>query len=184
MTRRGCTLEKLQYLSFEITRGQSDQGSSLCSRPQQNRARTRAAHRRTHKLPRELGAESLNQRPDRLRCRTTCVLCRPVKPLHTPSYTVDFRHVVFMSRRFTKKSLVSISGRLVKTPCAECPKFAFNARMPPIRTVISGAVSVSRLALSTSSSAADPSWPFRMCSCGTRPDRLQYGKRVHIGLLL
>src|SRR5207253_930803 len=48
------------------------------------------------------------------------------------------------SSRFTKKSLVSVSGRPVKTPCGDCPKLAPRARMPPIRTVISGTVSVSR----------------------------------------
>src|SRR5476649_2754121 len=48
-----------------------------------------------------------------------------------------------MSSRLTKKSFVSVSGRLVKTPCADCPVFAFSTRRPPTRTVISGAVSVS-----------------------------------------
>jgi len=50
-------------------------------------------------------------------------------------------HFVPMSSRLTKKSFVNVSGRLVKTPCLDCPKFAPRARMPPTRTVISGAVS-------------------------------------------
>ena len=68
---------------------------------------------------------------------------------------------MLMSSRFTKKSLVSDSGRLVKTPSLDCPKFAFSTRIPPTSTVISGAVSVSRCARSTSSSAAGRSSPFR-----------------------
>src|SRR5438034_10675911 len=64
-------------------------------------------------------------------------------------------HSVPMSSRFTKKSLVSASGRLVKTPCFVCPTLVFKTRMPPTRTVISGAVSVSNCARSTSNSSAD-----------------------------
>ena len=47
-----------------------------------------------------------------------------------------------------------VSGRLVKTPSSDCPTFAFKARMPPTSTVISGAVSVSSWARSTSRSSA------------------------------
>ena len=72
------------------------------------------------------------------------------RPSYTSSAEADAFHSVPMSSRFTKKSLVSVSGRLVKTPCCDRPKLAFRARMPPTRTVISGAVSVSRLARSTS----------------------------------
>ena len=43
--------------------------------------------------------------------------------------------------------------RFVKTPCWVCPKLVDRARMPPTRTVISGAVSVSNCARSTSSSS-------------------------------
>ena len=60
-------------------------------------------------------------------------------------------------------------GRLVKTPCLDCPKFAFRARRPPIRTVISGAVSVSSCARSTSSSCGASSCPVAGGSCGIRP---------------
>ena len=35
-------------------------------------------------------------------------------------------HSVPMSSRFTKKSLVSVSGRLVKTPCFDWPTLAFE----------------------------------------------------------
>ena len=42
-------------------------------------------------------------------------------------------------------------------PCRDCPKFAFRARRPPTSTVISGAVSVNRLARSNRRSACDPS---------------------------
>ena len=40
-----------------------------------------------------------------------------------------------------------------KTPCWDFPKLAFKTRMPPMRTVISGAVSVSSWARSTNSSS-------------------------------
>ncbi len=59
-----------------------------------------------------------------------------------------------MSSRFTKKSLVNVSGRSVKTPCFDWPTLAFRTRMPPTSTVISGAVSVSSCARSTSNSSA------------------------------
>jgi hypothetical protein len=55
-----------------------------------------------------------------------------------------------MSSRFTKKSLVNVSGRSVRTPSRERPELAFRTRMPPIRTAISGAVSVNMKARSTS----------------------------------
>ena len=42
------------------------------------------------------------------------------RPSNTFSSAVDF-HSVLMSRRFTKKSLVSVSGRCVKTPCGDPP---------------------------------------------------------------
>ncbi len=47
------------------------------------------------------------------------------------------------------------AGVLVKTPCGEVPALAPRARMPPTSAVISGAVSRSSWALSTSSSSAD-----------------------------
>ena len=62
---------------------------------------------------------------------------------------------VFMSSKLTKKSLVSVPGCLVKTPCFDCPKLVFRTRIPPMRTVISGAVSLSNCALSTSNSSGD-----------------------------
>lgn len=44
-----------------------------------------------------------------------------------------------IKRRFTKKSLVSTLGVLVKTPCAELSKLASSAPHLPTRAVISGA---------------------------------------------
>ena len=44
-----------------------------------------------------------------------------------------------MSSRLTKKSFVSASGRLVKTPCLDFPALAPSTRSPPTRTVNSGA---------------------------------------------
>src|SRR5438094_618273 len=64
-------------------------------------------------------------------------------------------HSVPMSSRFTKKSLVSTSGRLVKTPCFVPPELVFRTRMPPTSTVSSAAVSVSNCARSISNSSPD-----------------------------
>ena len=60
--------------------------------------------------------------------------------LHGPT------HSVFMSSRFTKKSFVRLSGFLANTPMLGNPTLVLRTRMPPIRTVISGAVSVSSCA--------------------------------------
>jgi HPt (histidine-containing phosphotransfer) domain-containing protein len=54
-----------------ITPGRIDQGSSPCSRPPQSHARTPAARRCSHRLPRGLEAESSNRRPDRPQCPST-----------------------------------------------------------------------------------------------------------------
>ena len=89
-----------------------------------------------------------------------------------------------MSRRLTKKSLVKVPGRLVKTPKSVCPKFALSARRPPTRTVISGAVSVSRFALSTSNSAADAFVSLADVVAEAVRGRLEHGEGGHIGLLL
>ena len=58
-----------------------------------------------------------------------------------------------MSSRLTKKSLVSFPGCLVKTPCLDSPALAPSTRRPPTRTVISGPVSGSSCARSTSASS-------------------------------
>ena len=99
--------------------------------------------------------------------RSTAVPVHLISPVarSRPSYTfssdADAFHSEPMSSRFTKKSLVSVSGRSVNTPCWDRPKLAFRARMPPTRTVISGAVSVNRLARSSSSVSGgnfSPAW--------------------------
>src|SRR5689334_21821807 len=70
-------------------------------------------------------------------------VARP-RPSYTFSAEADAFHSVPMSSRFTKNSLVSISGRPVRTPCRDCAALASSARMPPIRTVISGTVNLLR----------------------------------------
>ena len=69
------------------------------------------------------------------------------RPSYTPSAPPAGFHSVPMSSRLTKKSLVSASGFVVKTPCLEPPTLVPSMRMPPMRTVISGAVSVRSCAL-------------------------------------
>src|SRR5271166_1096265 len=51
-----------------------------------------------------------------------------------------------MSSRLTKKSIVNVPGRLVKTPCVGLPAFAPKARRPPTSTA-SPAPSASAIAL-------------------------------------
>jgi hypothetical protein len=64
---------------------------------------------------------------------STAVAVRLSSPvaLSRPSYTflseADAFHSVIKSSRFTKKSLVNVSGRSVKMPCWDCPKLAFRA---------------------------------------------------------
>src|SRR6202050_5262373 len=62
-------------------------------------------------------------------------------------------HAVFISSRLMKKSLVKLSGLLVKTPNLVCAKLAFSTRIPPTSTVSSGAVRVSSCAFSRSSTS-------------------------------
>ena len=66
-----------------------------------------------------------------------------------------------MSRRLTKKSVVSAPGRAVKTPRGDGGEFVSSTRIPPMRTVISGTLSVRRLARSTSQCSASTPVPGR-----------------------
>src|SRR6266852_8809459 len=68
------------------------------------------------------------------------------RPSYTPPEPLDGCHWVLISSRLTKKSFVSVSGRLVKTPYVDFPAFAPRTRRPPTRTIISGAVSLSNCA--------------------------------------
>src|SRR5579862_776171 len=99
------------------------------------------------------------------------------------SASEGFRHSVPMSSRFTKKSLVSVSGCLVKTPSPDRPTLAFSTRIPPSSTVISGTLSVSRWARSSSNSASDRSSPLRT-KLEAVHDRFEHGKGFHVGQLL
>ena len=64
-------IQDIQDLSSVIRQGRSDPGSSPCSRPPQSRARTTAASRCTHRLPRRRGAVSSSRRRDRRWCLST-----------------------------------------------------------------------------------------------------------------
>ena len=86
-------------------------------------------------------------------CRPLLPVARSV-PTKVPSSAEDGAHWVPMSSRLVKKSFVSRPGVSVKTPWAESLKLAPSTRRPPIRTVISGADSVSRLARSSSWNSA------------------------------
>ena len=145
----------------EIRPGRSDRDSSPCPTPPQSPAQTSAAHRHRRRLPRWRGVGSSNRRRGQRRCRSTCA--RPSRGRVPRRHACMWRTPatpMFMSSRFIKKSLVSVSGRWVKTPSADRPTFAFRARRPPTSTVISGAVSVSMCARSTSNSSAGLRCPF------------------------
>src|ERR1700678_763363 len=82
-------------------------------------------------------ARSWEFEPKRRSTRVPVHLVLPVArslPSYTPSDVEEDCHFVFMSSRLTKKSFVKVSGRVVKTLCLVCRKFAFNTRMPPTRT--------------------------------------------------
>ena len=85
-------------------------------------------------------------------------------PTKVPSSAEDGAHWVPMSSRLVKKSFVSRPGVSVKT-LGGVLELAPSTRRPPIRTVISGADSVSRLARSSSWNSAGVALPCRG-SCG------------------
>ena len=138
-----------------------------------------------HRLPRGPGAGSSNRRRDRR--RVPVHLSSPVarsRPSNTPSDVADFCHFVLMSSRFTKKSLVSVPGRLVKTPCADRPTLAFSTRRPPMQHRHLGRGQRQQL--------RPIHQQLRRRSLVLLPQvvaepvggRLQHGERVHVGLLL
>ena len=89
-----------------------------------------------------------------------------------------------MSSRFLKKSLVSACGLWVRTPYRVCPTLALSTRRPPTRTVISGAVSVSNCARSTSSASAGDRVSSLLVISKAVGERLERSEGIHIGLLL
>ena len=136
--------------------GRNDQGSSPCSRPLQSHGRTSPARPNFRRLrpAREAGSCEPKMRSTRVPVHLSSPVLRS-RPSNTSAASETAFHSVPMSSRLTKKSLVSASGRLVKTPCFVRPKLVFRTRRPPTSTVISGAVSVSNCALSTSNASAD-----------------------------
>ena len=74
---------------------------------------------------------------DRRRGSTAARRWSDPDPRRGPSDVADFDHFVDMSSRFTKKSLLRLPGRSVRTPCRTPPAFASRLRMPPTSTVIS-----------------------------------------------
>ena len=75
-------------------------------------------------------------------------------PINALSSLVAAFHVIEKSRTLVKKSLLKRPTLSVKTPCLDPSKLAPKTRNPPIRAVISGIESVSRLARSTNRSSA------------------------------
>ena len=82
----------------------------------------------------------------------TLFVLRSLPSNKTSSLEVSF-HFVSISRRLVKKSFVSVPGFFVNTPCFELSKFVPRTRIPPTRTVISGAVSFINCARSTNISS-------------------------------
>ena len=100
-----------------------------------------------------------------------------------PASDVGF-HFVPMSSRFTKKSLVSVSGRLVKTPASTARRWP-SARAGRPRARSSRARSASAGAPARSADAR----PGTSCPCAevvAEPvgRRLEHGERLDVGLLL
>ena len=168
-----------------IRRGRSDRGSSPCPTPPRSHARTSPSSRHMRRPPRALGAGSARRR--RGRRRWPVHLTSPVarsRPSYTFSAEADAFHSVPMSSRFTKKSLVNVSGRSVKTPCWDCPKLAFRAphaadenrhlgsgqrqQVGPVQQQ-----GLRRQLLSGSEVVAEPVG-----------GRFEHGERLHVGLLL
>ena len=151
--KRKCLAPRLSAEArAAIRQGRSDPRSSPWSTPPRSHCTNFSLSPRMHRLPRGRAAASASRRSrstrvpvhfssPRLRGRAPRTRLR--RPSRLPR--------VPMSSRLTKKSLVSVSGRLVKTPCWDCRQLASSTRRPPTRTVISGAVSVNSCARSTSS---------------------------------
>jgi hypothetical protein len=135
-----------------------------------SRARTSPSRRRTRRPPRARGARSSSRRRGRRGCRSTCA--RPSGgrgPRRSPRRRTSAA-TPCPCRAGSRRSRWSASrAAFVKTPSSDCRAFAFSARMPPTSTVISGALSVSICARSTSRSSAGSWCPLVRGSCGTRP---------------
>jgi hypothetical protein len=83
----------------------------------------------------------------------------------------------------TKKSLLSVLRPVVNTPCFEPPWLAPSTRRPPTSTVISGALSESSCARSTSSSASDGRTAAAVVAEAVGL-RLEHRERLHVGHFL
>ena len=144
------------------------------------------ARHRMRRLPQWLGVGS--SKPNTRSTRVPIHLISPVarwRPLKYPySLPEAADHSMFMLSRFTKKSFVNVSGRSVRIPNPDWQTFVSRTRKPPTRTVISGAVSVSICARSTSNSSAVLFVP--VCKVVTKSvcGRFKHSKRFDIGLLL
>jgi len=150
--RQGVQVGKLRCLRYDQARS-NDQGSLPCSTLLQSRAGTSPGSLHMRRLPPGPGVgvrteDEIDTGAGPLECAVA--RSRPRTRFDLPRLLPGCAHV----EQIHEKSLVRVSGRLVKTPCWDCPKLAFKTRIPPIRTVISGAVSVSNCARSTSSSSA------------------------------
>jgi hypothetical protein len=76
-------------------------------------------------------------------CTSVCRFCDPAPSYTAVSFSLTSSTVVDISSRLTKKSLLSVPGLAVNTPCWVTPlALAPRARRPPTSTVISGTVSV------------------------------------------
>ena len=106
------------------------------------------------------------------------------RPSNTSLASETGFHSVPISTRFTKKSLVSVPGRSVKTPCRDGRWFAPSTRIPPTRTVISGAVSVSSCARSTSISSGETADALFQVVAESVGERLEHREGIDVGLRL
>ena len=113
--------------SYDIRPRRSGRGSSPCPTRRRSRARTSPARRRRRRPRPAREARSSSRRPGRRGWPSTCGRPSRGSGPRTPRAASDVGfHSVPMSRRFTKKSLVSVPGRVVNTPWPACPAVTFE----------------------------------------------------------
>ena len=135
--------------------------------------------------PRSPAAARSSRTADRRACRSIRAhRCRHRGLRTAPWHPTSAFHAVRMSSRLTKKSLVSASGRCVKTPCFDPSTLVLSTRMPPTSTVISGAVSVSSCARSMQQRLGRHLVAGLLEVAEAVGHRFEDGERLDIGLLL
>ena len=165
-----------------VRQGRSGRGSSPSPRRRRSPARTSRSRRRRRRPPRALGAGSAIRTRGRRRSQSSAARPWRGRALRRRRRNASTRCLA--SSRLTKKSLVRVPGRSVRTPCCDCPTLAFSARSPPISAVISGAVRFSMYARSRSSVLQRHRHARVRVVAEPVELRLEHGERFDVRLLL